>query len=173
MNYQTFQTSIHSTLAKSLEEDRNQTQKLDLLLEVYSEIKMNATDNQKAINNFIEWVSEISDCINSDNWNGEDVMGIFFNEFNRYKKKIVDFNYIKTKLNEILICLTFLKLVMEKASSQISYKEIYCFLNIIIKNSEEIINLSNRTKLKMYPCESTKIRSSANDFNKLGLNDIL
>ncbi|MSE06803.1 N-6 DNA methylase, partial [Lactobacillus salivarius] len=24
---------------------------------------------------------------NSDNWRGEDVMGIFFNEFNRYKKK--------------------------------------------------------------------------------------
>ena len=87
MNYQTFHTSIHSTLAKSLEEDRNQNQKLDLLLEVYSEIKMNSTDNQRAINNFIEWVSEISDCINSDNWNGEDVMGIFFNEFNRYKKK--------------------------------------------------------------------------------------
>ena len=25
--------------------------------------------------------------MNSDAWRGEDVMGIFFNEFNRYKKK--------------------------------------------------------------------------------------
>ena len=48
---------------------------------------MNNTTNQEAIDNFIEWVSEISDCVNSDYWNGEDVMGIFFNEFNRYKKK--------------------------------------------------------------------------------------
>jgi hypothetical protein ELI_2923 len=87
MNYETFHTSIHSTLAKSLENSKRQNQKLDLLLEVYAEIKMNSTENQEAIDNFIEWVSEISDCINSDNWNGEDVMGIFFNEFNRYKKK--------------------------------------------------------------------------------------
>lgn len=87
MNYQTFHTSIHSTLAKSLEDNRRQNQKLDLLLEVYSEIRMNSTENQVAIDNFIEWVEKISDCINSDFWNGEDVMGIFFNEFNRYKKK--------------------------------------------------------------------------------------
>ena len=36
---------------------------------------------------FIEWVTEISDCLSSDAWRGEDVMGIFFNEFNRYKGK--------------------------------------------------------------------------------------
>ncbi len=87
MNYPTFHTLIHSTLSKSLEDSRRQNQKLDILLEVYSEIKMNSTDNQDAIDNFIEWISEISECVNSDYWNGEDVMGIFFNEFNRYKKK--------------------------------------------------------------------------------------
>lgn len=87
MNYQTFHTSIHSTLAKSLEDSRRQNQKLDILLDVYSEIRMNSSDNQEAIENFIEWVTEISKCLNSDYWNGEDVMGIFFNEFNRYKKK--------------------------------------------------------------------------------------
>ena len=86
MNYPTFHMLIHSTLSKS-EENRKQNQKLDILLEVYSEIKMNSTDNQEAIDNFIEWISEISECVNSDYWNGEDVMGIFFNEFNRYKKK--------------------------------------------------------------------------------------
>lgn len=87
MSFTLMKNSILSTLSKSLEESRKQNLKLDLLTEVYSEIKMNNTTNQDAINNFIDWVSEISDCVNSDHWNGEDVMGIFFNEFNRYKKK--------------------------------------------------------------------------------------
>lgn len=87
MDYPTFHTTIHSTLAKSLLNAKKQNQKLDILLEVYSEIKMNSTENQQAIDNFIDNVVEISDSINSDFWNGEDVMAIFFNEFNRYKRK--------------------------------------------------------------------------------------
>ena len=87
MSFTLMKNSILSTLSKSLEESRKQNLKLDLLIEVYSEIKMNNTTNQDAIDNFIAWISEISDCVNSDYWNGEDVMGIFFNEFNRYKKK--------------------------------------------------------------------------------------
>lgn len=87
MDFSLMKNSILSTLSKSLEESKKQNLKLDLLIEVYSEIKMNNASNQEAIDNFITWVSEISDCVNSDYWNGEDVMGIFFNEFNRYKKK--------------------------------------------------------------------------------------
>ena len=87
MDYTTFHTSILSTLSKSLEEAKRQNQKLDLLLDVYASIKMNITDNQQAIDDFIDCVSEISDNINSDFWQGEDVMAIFFNEFNRYKGK--------------------------------------------------------------------------------------
>lgn len=87
MDYTVMKNSILSTLSKSLEEDRKQNLKLDLLTEVYAEIKMNNSTNQEALDNFIGWISEISDCVNSDYWNGEDVMGIFFNEFNRYKKK--------------------------------------------------------------------------------------
>ena len=87
MDFTLMKNSILSTLSKSLEESRKQNLKLDLLIEVYSEIKMNNTTNQDAIDNFIEWITQISDCVNSDYWNGEDVMGIFFNEFNRYKKK--------------------------------------------------------------------------------------
>ena len=87
MNFSLMKNSILSTLNKSLEESRKQNLKLDLLTEIYSLIKMNNEANQEAIDNFIEWVSEISECVNSDYWNGEDVMGIFFNEFNRYKKK--------------------------------------------------------------------------------------
>lgn len=87
LGYATFHTAIHSTLSKSLINSRNQNAKIDILLEEYSDIKMNTTDNQKAIDSFIDWVVEISECVNSNEWRGEDVMGIFFNEFNRYKKK--------------------------------------------------------------------------------------
>lgn len=87
LGYSTFHTAIHSTLSKSLANNRKQNMKIDILLEEYSAIRMNTTDNQKAINDFIDWVAEISECVNSNEWRGEDVMGIFFNEFNRYKKK--------------------------------------------------------------------------------------
>lgn len=87
LGYETFHTAIHSTLAKSLIASRKQNAKINILLEEYSDIKMNTTDNQKAINDFIDWVVEISECVNSNEWRGEDVTGIFFNEFNRYKKK--------------------------------------------------------------------------------------
>lgn len=87
MNFTLMKNSILSTIAKSIEKDRKQNLKLELLIEVYSEIRMNNETNQESLDNFIEWITEISDNVNSDNWNGEDVMGIFFNEFNRYKKK--------------------------------------------------------------------------------------
>lgn len=87
MSYELFRVSILDTLKKSYADDKNQNSKLELLLTVYAEVKMNITDNQEAIDSFIELVEEIADDINSRYWNGEDVMAIFFNEFNRYKAK--------------------------------------------------------------------------------------
>lgn len=87
VGYQSFHSTILSTLNKSLIESNEQNNKLDILSELYSEIKMNFIENQEVINNFIDWIKEISKEINSNHWNGEDVMGIFFNEFNRYKQK--------------------------------------------------------------------------------------
>ncbi|MDR3216977.1 MAG: N-6 DNA methylase [Clostridiaceae bacterium] len=87
MDYNTFHTCIHSQLSKSLQESIKINTKLVLLLETFAAIKMNYTENQEAINNFIKNVAEISDNINSDFWQGEDVMAIFFNEFTRYKGK--------------------------------------------------------------------------------------
>ena len=78
---------ILSTINKSLEDIKQQNMKLHILEDVYQKIEMNYTENQKAINDFIDDVCTISDCVNSNEWHGEDVMGIFFNEFNRYKKK--------------------------------------------------------------------------------------
>lgn len=97
MDYSAFHNGILSALNKAIRNDLQQNAKLQLLADVYSEIKMNVStddDNPVAVNrltnligDFIDWVTEISGLINSSAWNGEDVMAIFFNEFNRYKKK--------------------------------------------------------------------------------------
>ena len=87
MNFPTLKQCILSTLNQTIEKDLQKNLKLQYLTKVYNAIEMNNDNNQVAINNFIEWIASISECVNSDYWNGEDVMGIFFNEFNRYKKK--------------------------------------------------------------------------------------
>ncbi len=87
MNWNTLHSSILSTLENSYEEAKIKNTKLDILSDEYKTIRFNYTENQTAINDFIECVTKISDNINSDYWNGEDVMGIFFNEFTRYKGK--------------------------------------------------------------------------------------
>ena len=87
MNYSTFHNWIYNALAKAIEDDKKQNIKLDVLLEEYSAVRMSITEDQQAINNFIDNVCEIAELVNSDFWNGEDVMAIFFNEFNRYNKK--------------------------------------------------------------------------------------
>ena len=97
MDYNAFHNGILSALNKAIRADVQQNAKLQLLSDVYSEIKMNVStddDDPDAVarltnlsGDFIDWVTEISGLINSNAWNGEDVMAIFFNEFNRYKKK--------------------------------------------------------------------------------------
>lgn len=87
MSFGLFTTSIRETLENSLSDDLKKNKKLQILLDVFSEIKLNTHCRQEAINQFINDISKISDNINSDFWNGEDVMAIFFNEFNRYKAK--------------------------------------------------------------------------------------
>lgn len=97
MDYTEFHNGILNALNKAIRVDVQQNAKLHLLSDVYSEIKMNVStddDDPDAVNrlsnligDFIDWVTEISGLINSNAWNGEDVMAIFFNEFNRYKKK--------------------------------------------------------------------------------------
>lgn len=87
MSYPAMKSEIEATLKRQPADNDREKSKISILLEVYNEIKMNNPDNQEAIDNFISWVCDISDCVNSDYWNGEDVMGIFFNEFNRYRPK--------------------------------------------------------------------------------------
>ena len=78
---------IISTINKALEDSKQQTMYLHSLKEVYQNIVFNCTKNQKAINAFIDDVCTIFNYVNSNEWRGEDVMSIFFNEFNIYRKK--------------------------------------------------------------------------------------
>ena len=87
MGYNTFKNWIFDSLSKAIVADKRQNEKLDVLLDTYAGIKI-SIEKQEAINNFIDDVCEISVLVNSDNWNGEDVMAIFFNEFNRYRAKV-------------------------------------------------------------------------------------
>lgn len=97
MDYSEFHNAILNCLNKELIRDKQQNRKLGTLTDVFAKIEMNLDVNSEdakqqqhvkdLIADFIEWVTDISDCLNSDVWRGEDVMGIFFNEFNRYKKK--------------------------------------------------------------------------------------
>ena len=87
MEYDPFHTTILSSINKALTKAPVRNGKLQILAEQYALIQMNRSDNQDAIDDFIDCVEQISEYVNSDNWNGEDVMGIFFNEFNRYKAK--------------------------------------------------------------------------------------
>lgn len=87
-SYDVFRQTISNFLKKRFERDNERLEKIQVLLEVFNSISPNI-DNNEAVKKCIENLCEISDCVklSSDNWKGEDVMGIFFNEFNRYKGK--------------------------------------------------------------------------------------
>ena len=87
-SYDVFKQTISDFLKKRFEKDNERLEKIKVLLEVFNSISPNI-DNNEAVKKCIENLCEISDCVklSSDNWRGEDVMGIFFNEFNRYKGK--------------------------------------------------------------------------------------
>lgn len=87
MSFNTFRTSIYDKLTQSYTKEIQQNEKINILLKTFEKIDVNLIAPQDAIDDFISDITAISDNINSDYWNGEDVMAIFFNEFNRYKKK--------------------------------------------------------------------------------------
>ena len=87
MSWSLLHNSILTTIYKSYQDALKQNIKLDLIADSFSLIRCNFVQNQEAIDDFIDCVDAISSNINSDYWQGEDVMAIFFNEFNRYKAK--------------------------------------------------------------------------------------
>ena len=86
-DFETLRNEIIKTKEKSYSAEIARNIKLNIIKEQFNIINFNYTENQKAINDFIDDVAEISRFIKSSEWSGEDVMGIFFNEFTRYKGK--------------------------------------------------------------------------------------
>lgn len=87
VDYATLQSSIISTLNKSLEPSEMQNIKVGIIVDVFRDIRSNYDPGDEAIKIFVDNINAISKSINSSHWRGEDVMAIFFNEFNRYKGK--------------------------------------------------------------------------------------
>lgn len=98
MDYSEFHSAILNCLNKKPIREKQQNRKLGLLSEIFAKIEMNLdTDSeeekeQQRIKNlitcFIEWVTEISDCLSSDAWRGEDVMGIFLTSLTATKANL-------------------------------------------------------------------------------------
>lgn len=84
------------------------------------------------------------------------------------RKKIIDFNDIKINLEAISTCLYFLKIAINNNHKELVYIEIENLLKIMLKKSENVINLANKTKLKIYQNEKSKTKSSVKnlDFSK-------
>lgn len=59
----------------------------ECLIAELSAITMNFEFNQLALDQFVEYIESIKEDIQSSHWKGDDIMSIFFNEFNRYKGK--------------------------------------------------------------------------------------
>ena len=78
-------------LHKEIGKDNIKNMKLGTLIDIFENIKLcdeeNISESYEIKTKLINAISEISNNINSNNWNGEDVMAIFFNEFTRYKGK--------------------------------------------------------------------------------------
>lgn len=85
MGYKQLRASISERLSIALEGDLRINHKLYSLIKIFESIEVGNPKNEKAIEIFVTQLNSISDHIKSDYWNGEDVMAIFFNEFNRYK----------------------------------------------------------------------------------------
>lgn len=85
MGYKQLRATISERLGVELEDDLRINHKLSSLIKIFESIEVGNPKNEKAIEIFISQLNSISEHIKSDYWNGEDVMAIFFNEFNRYK----------------------------------------------------------------------------------------
>lgn len=82
---------VNKKLADALDADNANVTvpngKLNFLMEEYNKVVPSVKDNTEALDRIIDNICEIAQLVNSEHWNGEDVMAIFFNEFNRYRKK--------------------------------------------------------------------------------------
>ncbi len=98
LHFSDLKNRIIKILEDSYSEEKKTNEKLNIIKEQYETITCHKDKENisTAMGEFIDNVIKISKFIESDDWNGEDVMMIFFNEFNRYLPKKPDYGQIFT-----------------------------------------------------------------------------
>lgn len=76
-----------NSLDKEIEFCIQKNIKLREIIKQFKSVSLNENISYETIKILINSINNISESITYNNWNGEDVMSIFFNEFNRYKSK--------------------------------------------------------------------------------------
>lgn len=76
---------LHNLLQDDFPDNVKYNAKLGIVEEEFKSININ--DDEIKFNLLFNEIRELSQELNSSKWRGEDVMGIFFNEFTRYQKK--------------------------------------------------------------------------------------
>lgn len=87
LHFSDLKARIIKVLEKSYSEEQKNNEKLKIIKEQYQKITCDKESDEVAMSEFIDNVMKISNFLDSNDWNGEDVMMIFFNEFNRYLPK--------------------------------------------------------------------------------------
>ncbi|WP_224325472.1 hypothetical protein [Campylobacter canadensis] len=96
LDFSDLKNRIIKVLEESYSDEMKSNEKLKIIKEQYEKITCDKEGDKNAMSDFIDNVINISDFLNSDDWNGEDVMMIFFNEFNRYLPKKPDYGQVFT-----------------------------------------------------------------------------
>lgn len=96
LDFSDLKNRIIKVLEESYSDEMKSNEKLKIIKEQYEKITCDKEGDKNAMGDFIDNVMKISHFLNSDDWNGEDVMMIFFNEFNRYLPKKPDYGQVFT-----------------------------------------------------------------------------
>lgn len=96
LDFSDLKNRIIKVLEESYSDEMKSNEKLKIIKEQYEKITCDKEGDKNAMSDFIDNLIKISDFLNSDDWNGEDVMMIFFNEFNRYLPKKPDYGQVFT-----------------------------------------------------------------------------
>ena len=101
LSFSLLKYQIIEILEKSYSEEMRSNEKLKIIKEQHQKITCDKENDINAIGDFIDNVIQISKYIQSNDWQGEDVMAIFFNEFNRYLPKKPDYGQVFTPDNVV------------------------------------------------------------------------
>lgn len=96
LSFSLLKKQIIEILEESYSNEKRTNEKLNIIRTQYEKITCDKENDKQAMSDFIDNVIAISKFIPSNKWSGEDVMAIFFNEFNRYLPKKPDYGQVFT-----------------------------------------------------------------------------